>query len=87
MAKIPGVETIINTGKKAPRGLKLPYSLLHTQTQLQGIWNNGYIAVVLYCVGCKRPIDWYSPPERDKLFSCPRCHRSWTKGSGWDNAK
>ncbi len=82
--EIPGLDTIQIAVGQPPMEIKLPYKLIKAENQLQQAWTAGHIAIIPYCIKCKEPLIWHSPPEDDGiLFHCPKCNRKWIANGDW----
>lgn len=85
--RIPGVDAIKGLVGPPPMVNVIPYKAMEIGESLRQIWNTNYIAFIPYCFKCKVPLDWHSPPDGNKIFTCPNCNREWVIGEKNDKAK
>ena len=85
--RMPGVDTIRGLVGHPPKVITIPYKVMRTENILQQAWNAVHIAIIPYCYICKTPLDWHSPPDGNKVFTCPKCSRQWTLGEKDDKTK
>lgn len=78
--RVPGLDTILGLSGSPPKVNVIPYKIMKTQELLRQAWNAVHIAIIPYCYKCKTPLDWHSPPDGHKAFTCPTCGRIWTLG-------
>ena len=82
---VNGLDTIQDLASKPSiKSIKIPYNIEYTQTVLQQGWNACYVAIIPYCMICKKPLVWHRHPEGEVLFHCNNCNINWIKGEGWD---
>ena len=75
--RVPGLDTIVGLSGSPPMVMEIPYELMHTEELLRQAWNVCHIAIIPYCFKCKTPLDWHTPPDSGKVFTCPQCGRHW----------
>lgn len=78
--KIPGIDTIRGLVGSPPLVNVISYKAMKDGTMLQQVWNAANIAFIPYCFKCKAVLDWHTPPDNGKVFSCPNCGRQWVLG-------
>ena len=78
--RIPGIDTIGGLAGSPPMVSVVPYKIMHTEELLRQAWNAVNIAIIPYCYKCKVPLDWHSPHDNNKVFTCPSCNRQWVLG-------
>jgi len=85
--RIPGLDTIQGLVGTPPLINTIPLKTMRFATIIQQAWNATHIAFIPYCFKCKVPLDWHSPPDDGKVFTCPNCNRQWILGEKDDKAK
>lgn len=85
--EIPGIDTIKGLSFEPPKEQPAPFDLVYGEDRLRLGWNAIAIGIVLYCMVCKEPLVWHSPPNGQVLFHCPKCDRTWIKDSDWDKRR
>jgi len=85
--RIPGVDTIRGLSGTPPMVNVIPYRVMEVGESLRQVWNSIYIAFIPYCFKCKVPLDWHTPPDGHKVFTCPNCNRQWVLGGRNDRTK
>ncbi|KKK80539.1 hypothetical protein LCGC14_2822490 [marine sediment metagenome] len=78
--RIPGIDTIQGLAGSPPKINVISYKVMEAEHLLQQAWNAINIAIIPYCYKCKSPLDWHSPPDGYKVFTCPTCNRQWVLG-------
>ena len=78
--RIPGLDTIQGLVGSPPLINIIPYKAMKDGVQLQQVWNSANIAFIPYCFKCKVVLDWHTPPDKGKVFTCPNCDRQWMLG-------
>jgi len=81
--EINGVDTILGVDYEPAQEFFLPFKLVYNEEANRAGWNNVCIAIIPYCIKCREPLVWHSPPEDNKLFHCPKCERVWIKDTEW----
>ena len=79
--RIPGIDTIQGLTGSPPRIIVIPHEIMKAEELLRQAWNSLHIAIIPYCYKCKAPLDWHSPPDDNKVFTCPKCDRQWMLGT------
>ena len=79
--RIPGIDTIAGLTGSPPKINVIPYEIMKAEELLRQAWNTLHIAIIPYCYKCKSPLDWHSPPDGNKVFTCPSCDRQWMLGT------
>lgn len=83
MSEIKGIDTI-QLGTVTGKEIGLPLSVMLDEEITKKHWNSLGIAVIPYCIDCKKPLVWHSPPDGDStVFHCPKCGRRWVKDDDW----
>ena len=85
--RIPGLDTMVGLTGSPPMVSVIPYKVMHTEELLRQAWNTLHIAIIPYCFKCRTPLDWHSPPDGSKVFTCPKCNRQWMLGEDNDKTK
>ena len=85
--RIPGLDTIKGLTGSPPKVSVVPYDIMKAEELLRQAWNAINIAIIPYCYKCQIPLDWHSPPDGDKVFTCPKCDRRWLLGGRNDKTK
>jgi len=81
--EIPGLDTIMGLVGDPPMEIKVSYDTIKIAEGLRQVWNKSHIAFIPYCMKCKEPLVWISPPANGVLFKCPKCDRKWIKDKKW----
>jgi len=77
VSEIKGIDTIRGLAGSPPVEIEVEPKLLKEGTLLMRDWNSKFLAFLPYCYSCKEPLNWYSPPEGEYVFRCPKCDRKW----------
>jgi len=85
--RIPGLDTIQGLAGTPPLINIIPYKTMKSAVAIQQDWNATFIAFIPYCFKCKVPLDWHTPPDNGKVFTCPNCNRQWMLGGKNDKAE
>lgn len=81
--EIPGPDTIMGLVGSPPMKIPISYDSIKIAEGLRQLWNRSHIAFIPYCMKCKEPLVWVSPPANGVFFKCPKCGRKWTKDKEW----
>lgn len=82
--KIDGVDTLqLRPDVHIPDSVEVPYDTIYIGQRVLYNWNAYAMGFIPYCIECKEPLQWYSPPEGELLFECPKCGRRWIKDNDW----
>lgn len=81
--EIPGLDTIMGLVGNPPMEIPISYNSIKIAEGLRQVWNRSHIAFIPYCMKCKEPLVWVSPPANGALFKCPTCKRKWVKDKEW----
>ena len=84
--KVAGLDTMRGVVGQMPSAVGLGHNFVKLTQNVMSEWNHKHIAIVLYCLKCKTPLDWYTYPQPDELvlFKCPKCGTEWIKeGDRW----
>ena len=82
--EIKGIDTIDRAIGEWPQRIELDFNAIKKAEEVREQWNIMLLGFIPYCLLCKEPLVWHSPPSEDGvLFHCPNCKREWVKEGSW----
>ena len=82
--RINGVDSIVAADcPKLDSIVEVSKDVISIGDRLLLLWNLVGMSFIPYCSKCATSLDWYSPPDGDKIFECRICGRVWIMDNEW----